>query len=205
MNMYHHRLIPIVIAAIWSLSFYGCDKIQEYVHSLVKSEMEPQVTESPDQEQKFGDEEEPIEEEELPEEEEPEEEASDSDENAGTNPGDINIDDLKPKVRMKPPEVIGSIDKRIIQKIVRQHAGELRACYEKELHKNKELAGRIVVLWLISSQGVVTKALLKESTIKNKNVEDCVVNSIKFWRFPAPKGGGIAKVEFPFEFETTQE
>ena len=109
--------------------------------------------------------------------------------------------EAKPKVQMKNPEVTGSLDKRIIQKVVRQHAGELRACYEKELAKVKGLNGRVVVVWIISPQGAVTKALVKESTIKNKAVEDCVINSIKFWRFPVPKGGGMVQIEYPFVFE----
>lgn len=109
--------------------------------------------------------------------------------------------EAKPKLSMKNPEVTGSLDKRIIQKVVRQHAGELRACYEKEVAKIKGLNGRIVIVWLISPQGAVTKALVKETTMKNKNVENCIINSIKFWRFPAPKGGGMVQIEYPFVFE----
>ena len=109
--------------------------------------------------------------------------------------------EARPQVKMKNPKVTGVLDKRIIQKVVRQHSGELRACYEKELNKIKGLNGRVVLYWLISPQGAVTKALVKESTIKNKNVENCVANSVKYWRFPAPKGGGIVAIEYPFVFE----
>ncbi|MBO4350097.1 MAG: von Willebrand factor type A domain-containing protein [Proteobacteria bacterium] len=106
-----------------------------------------------------------------------------------------------PKIVMKKPDVTGAIDKRIIQKVVRQHTGELRACYERELNKIKGLNGRVVLDWIISPQGAVKTAIVKESTIKNKNVENCVVNSVKYWRFPPPKGGGMAQVEYPFEFK----
>lgn len=109
--------------------------------------------------------------------------------------------EAKPTVKMKNPEVSGSLDKRIIQKVVRQHHGELRACYEREVAKVKGLSGTVTVVWLISPQGAVTKVFLKSSTIKNKNVENCVANSIKFWRFPAPKGGGAVSVEYPFDFQ----
>jgi len=109
--------------------------------------------------------------------------------------------EAKPRVKMANPEVTGSLDKRIIQKVVRQHSGELRNCYEKELAKVKGLNGRVVAVWLISPQGSVSNAVVKESTIKNKNVENCVINSIKFWRFPSPKGGGAVKIEYPFVFD----
>lgn len=109
--------------------------------------------------------------------------------------------EAKPQVKMKNPEVSGSLDKRIIQKVVRQHHGELRACYEREVAKIKGLNGVITVVWLISPQGAVTKVILKSSTMKNKNVEKCVTDSIKFWRFPQPRGGGAVQVEYPFDFQ----
>ena len=110
------------------------------------------------------------------------------------------ISEAKPQVKMKNPEVSGSIDKRIIQKIVRQHFGELRACYEREVAKIKGLTGNVTVVWIIAGNGSVTKALVKETTMKNKNVENCITSSIMHWRFPAPKGGSMAQVEYPFDF-----
>ena len=106
------------------------------------------------------------------------------------------------KFQPKAPEVNGTIDKRIIQKIVRQHTGELRSCYERELAKVKGLNGRVVAVWVIDMQGSVAKAGIKESTMNNSNVENCMINFIKSWRFPTTKGGGMASVEYPFVFET---
>ena len=58
----------------------------------------------------------------------------------------------------------------------------------------------ISMMWVVSPQGTVTKAVVESSTMNNKNVEQCVANSIKFWRFPAPKGGGAVMVKYPFDF-----
>lgn len=101
----------------------------------------------------------------------------------------------------KKPDVTGSIDKRIIQKIVRQHTGELRSCYERELAKVKNLNGRVTVLWIIDTTGSVAKVGIKESTLNNSNVETCMISFIKSWRFQVPKGGSMASVEYPFVFE----
>ncbi len=108
--------------------------------------------------------------------------------------------EAKPSVKLKNPDVSGALDKRIIQKVVRQHQGELRACYEREAAKIKGLHGMISMMWVVSPQGTVTKAVVESSTMNNKNVEQCVANSIKFWRFPAPKGGGAVMVKYPFDF-----
>ena len=106
----------------------------------------------------------------------------------------------KTTVKLHTPIVTGSIDKRIIRKVVNNHIGELRACYEKELTKTKNLLGKVELVWLIQSNGSVSSVIIQSSSLNNKNMETCLLNSIKFWRFPAPKGGGMAKVEFPISF-----
>ncbi|MFA5625413.1 MAG: AgmX/PglI C-terminal domain-containing protein [Bradymonadales bacterium] len=117
-----------------------------------------------------------------------------------------NVSDLGSKKEGKPilkpgaVDVSGSLDRRIIQKVVRDHRRELSACYEKELAKVKGLRGEIKVRWIIDTRGTVTHAVKVSSSMNNKNVEDCVVNSIKYWRFPAPKGGAPVQVDYPFNF-----
>lgn len=37
--------------------------------------------------------------------------------------------------------------------------------------------------------------------MKNANVERCLASKIKRWVFPAPKGGGIVIVTYPFIFK----
>lgn len=113
----------------------------------------------------------------------------------------INIPPKKEReVKPGPLRVSGTLDRIAVQKIVRQHFGELRACYEREAIKVKGLAGRIVVVWIIAANGSVTKSLVKESTMNNKNVENCVLNSVNHWRFPALKNGGMSQIEYPFDF-----
>ena len=106
----------------------------------------------------------------------------------------------KVTVKLQTPVVTGSLDKRIIRKVVNNHIGELRACYEKELTKTKDLLGKVVFEWIINPDGNVSIVIIQSSSLNNKNMESCLLNSIKFWRFPAPKGGGMAKVEFPISF-----
>jgi len=97
-------------------------------------------------------------------------------------------------------DVSGSLDSRTIQKIVRQHTGEIKACYERELVKTKGLNGKITMNWFISPDGSVSKVYVTESTMKNKAVENCMVSSIQHWRFPSPKGGGMSSIIYPFNF-----
>jgi len=105
-----------------------------------------------------------------------------------------------PQMKALNPDVNGSLDKRVVQKIVRQHTGELRACYERELAKVKGLNGKVTMNWFVAPDGSVTKVFVKETTMKNKAVENCMQNSISHWRFPTPKGGGMCSVIYPFDF-----
>ena len=106
-----------------------------------------------------------------------------------------------PKIKPGKADVTGSLDKRIIQKVVNQHKSEIKGCYEKELVKKKGLQGKITLKWTIDATGGVPNAFVTETTMNNSSVENCLVNSITHWRFPAPKGGGIVIVSYPFVFE----
>lgn len=97
--------------------------------------------------------------------------------------------------------VTGALDKRVIQKVVRQHLGELRACYERELNVDKNLEGEVEIQWIISPQGSVQKVIVADSTLNNRTVENCTTKAIQHWRFPAPLDGGLVLVEYPFSFE----
>jgi pSer/pThr/pTyr-binding forkhead associated (FHA) protein len=109
-------------------------------------------------------------------------------------------DDKMPTVIPGKPLVKGSLDKEIIQRVIRKHRREISFCYEQQLQKNKNLAGRIKVKFTISGTGDVIAAMVRSSTLKNRAVENCVTSKIRRWVFPEPKGGGIVVVNYPFNF-----
>lgn len=107
---------------------------------------------------------------------------------------DVNISQGK-------PIILGSLDKEIIRRVVREHMAQIRYCYERELTKNPGIYGKIVMKWIINGQGKVTQAMVAETQMKNANVESCMAQKIRTWRFPKPKGGGIVIVNYPFVFK----
>lgn len=99
------------------------------------------------------------------------------------------------------PVILGSLDPDIIRRIVREHAGQIRYCYESELTRTPGLYGKIVMKWVINGEGKVMQATTAETQMKNANVENCLASRIKTWVFPKPKGGGIVIVNYPFVFK----
>ena len=107
---------------------------------------------------------------------------------------------ITPKIKLYTPEVTGVLDKRTVQKFVSAHRAELRACYEIELAKTKDLLGKVTLMWIINKDGLVSTAVIKESTLNNKRMEDCLINMVKLWHFPPLKNGGLTRVEYPISF-----
>ncbi|MGE4232956.1 MAG: TonB family protein [Bacteriovoracia bacterium] len=100
------------------------------------------------------------------------------------------------------PIVLGAIDEDAIRRAIEAHRDEIKYCYEKEINaENPDLSGRVAVRWVIGASGTVTNAGIASSSMKNANVEGCVVAVIRRIPFPPVRGGGIAEVTYPFVFK----
>ncbi len=97
--------------------------------------------------------------------------------------------------------IMGAVDADAIRRAIEAHRDEFRYCYEKEINaETKAAAGKVTSSFVIGSSGRVTQAGVETTTLKNANIERCVVQVIKRIEFPAPKGGGIVQITYPFSF-----
>lgn len=93
----------------------------------------------------------------------------------------------------------GRLDPAVIQRVVRANFGAFRACYERGLTKNPELAGRVQVRFVIERDGSVSHAADDGSTMPDRAVTECVVRAYSKLSYPRPKGG-IVTVVYPIVF-----
>jgi hypothetical protein len=115
--------------------------------------------------------------------------------------GGNSVKEVKVKMKTgKPSGSFGGLTHEQIMKVVRTRARAIQACYSRELQRNKGLGGKIIVNWKIDSGGKVSRTKVRTTTMKNGRVEDCVVRQVNSMKFPSPKGGGSATVNFPFIF-----
>jgi TonB family protein len=91
-----------------------------------------------------------------------------------------------------------------IRKIIREHIGEVRECYQKALdHSSRSFEGRVAVRFTIAPSGRVQNAFVHQTSLRNPGVENCVLKALKKWRFD--KREGIAVVTYPFVFQTPKK
>jgi hypothetical protein len=94
----------------------------------------------------------------------------------------------------------GSLDKKVIKDVIHEHHREVRACYEVELVRQPDLAGRVLSQFTISGAGDVVAVVLRDSTLGNPTIEECVRRRLLTWKFPKPRGGGNVDVVYAFNF-----
>ena len=106
-----------------------------------------------------------------------------------------------PRVRQAKAQVKGALDKDIIRRIIRNHINEVRFCYNQGLARDPNLKGRVAIQFTIGPTGQVPVAVVAQSSVKDKNVSNCIAKAVKRWKFPKPPGGGNAVVTYPFVLE----
>ncbi len=94
--------------------------------------------------------------------------------------------------------VEGGLDRNEIAAVIERHLGEIRYCYEQGLQQSPKLAGRVSMKFFIGAEGYVTSANISNSSLRSKQVEGCITNRLKSWKFPNPRGGVVVKVNYPF-------
>ncbi|MCB9678893.1 MAG: AgmX/PglI C-terminal domain-containing protein [Alphaproteobacteria bacterium] len=98
------------------------------------------------------------------------------------------------------PIILGALDRSLIDAVIKRHMNQIRYCYQRELTKQPNLGGKIVIKFVIAKDGTVSSASKKTSTMNNSAVEQCIVGRFMRMQFPEPKGGGIVIVSYPFIF-----
>ncbi len=72
-----------------------------------------------------------------------------------------------------------------VLRIVQSHTRALQDCYKQELRYDPSISGKIVVRFILDSDGNVKDASIASSTLNSPRMEECILNRIKRWRnFP---------------------
>ena len=121
----------------------------------------------------------------------------------GSEGGDVGAKvDRTISISQGPIHLTGSLDADIIRRVVREHAGQVRYCYETQLAMSPGLTGKVVMRWVINDEGRVTQSSSADNQTGSAALEGCLSTRINTWVFPKPKGGGVVVVNYPFVFKS---
>ncbi len=102
------------------------------------------------------------------------------------------------KLHLREP-LIGEIEPHLVEKTVSQNVYQLRICYELAMRRNERAKGRVEWSWRIDSRGAISDVELLSSSIKDKQMTECMKSKIADWKFPRPRRGSVV-IKYPFEF-----
>lgn len=106
------------------------------------------------------------------------------------------------QVQTQPPQGdLGGLTREEISRVVQSRQNAIRACYERQLQRHPNLAGRVVMQWEIGPGGDVTRARVRNSSLNHGATEDCILRQIRQMDFPSPGEGQRPVVNFPFVFD----
>ncbi|MBK8219222.1 MAG: AgmX/PglI C-terminal domain-containing protein [Myxococcales bacterium] len=89
--------------------------------------------------------------------------------------------------------VRGKLPPEVVMRIVRQHFGRFRLCYEAGLRTKPRLGGVVAVTFAIARDGSVrTSAIDGSSTLSDPAVVACVLGVFPGLSFPQPEQGEVA-------------
>jgi TonB family protein len=95
----------------------------------------------------------------------------------------------------------GSLSQETSRRYVQRVTKALRVCYVQQLAIFPELSGRVEIRFVIAPNGQVSSASIVNSTVRNAEMEQCLVRILRGITFPRRKEGSAVVITYPFRFE----
>jgi TonB family protein len=124
---------------------------------------------------------------------------------SGAGRGLRNRGNTGPTVRASPPTVTGLLSPEAIRRVVLRNLGQVNHCYEQGLATSPNIAGRVVVRFVIGGTGSVMGSNVADNSLGVPSVGECIANAVRRWQFPAPEGGGVVTVNYPFNLQPADQ
>lgn len=103
-----------------------------------------------------------------------------------------------------PKRHAGEMDKKAIAPAIEAVAEKARACHEAARKANPKVAGRVLFDVELEEDGTFSKLAVKEDSVGDARMVECVKREVQAYAWPRPKGGFFA-MEFPLSFEVAEQ
>jgi hypothetical protein len=98
------------------------------------------------------------------------------------------------------PTVVGAISADAVDAGIRERMSGIEHCYAVQRDEHPDLAGKVLVKFVISKDGTVRSASTKSTSLRDGATEKCVLDQVAMARFPPLSSGALAIVHYPFVF-----
>lgn len=92
------------------------------------------------------------------------------------------------------------LPREAVVETVRQHLPEMAKCYEIALQRDPSLRGGMILKFVLDAKGTVQKVQIISSEMASTDLEACLKERLKTWKFPSLTEGNRAEVTYPFIF-----
>jgi TonB family protein len=113
---------------------------------------------------------------------------------AGQGQGVLNLN-------LADAEVDEGLSKDEVGKVIHAHISEIRYCYESSMIRSPDIEGKLVIDFVIGGKGSIRTAKVKESSVRDSRLDECILSRLAKWEFPKPKAGVDVAVSYPFIFK----
>lgn len=87
-------------------------------------------------------------------------------------------------------------DREKIMAVVQNNAKDVRRCYERKgLRSDPKLEGSVKVGLTVLDTGKASNIRVISSTLNSRDVENCIVEKVASWDFPAPPKGASVTID----------
>lgn len=88
-----------------------------------------------------------------------------------------------------------------VGRVIHAQISEIRYCYESSMLHKPDIEGKLTIDFTIASSGRVRTANVKESSVRDERLNECILKRLARWEFPKPKSGVEVAVSYPFIFK----
>ena len=94
----------------------------------------------------------------------------------------------------------GTIDREAIRRVLKANERTIRTCYERQLNRNPDLLGKLVLTWDIAEGGRALNVRVGSNELGSAEVANCIMDRLKTWKFPDPPSNQVVEVSYPWFF-----
>lgn len=87
-----------------------------------------------------------------------------------------------------------------LEQVIAEQTRAINSCYEAEKAKDPTLKGSITIGFQIAQDGRVQGPRVVSTTMKNTNLERCIINKVRLWQFSAVTDPKPQQLEVPYNF-----